>query len=217
MIDAKLVGHGALLAGKRERSLALTTPSPEIDVKRSEPTLLLTMVDVYSYFLPEDCEDCVPRQIMAFLIVTLMALLISEPSYAEDRHAGYYYPEPASTEVYKSEVPNLPGTNRDRRIGFVVTVANGMQERPYAPRFAFFAKGEKAEKLLIVALEDNVLDTLYRARAHLAALTSLARATPIFKQVGPAELNFFDLLKMLGFEQLTISDGDEFAHQVKVE
>jgi len=97
-----------------------------------------------------------------------------------------------------------------------VNIANTMFERPYPPRFALFAKGKDAEKLLIVALQDDFLDTIYRARAHLAALTSLARSTPIFKKVGATELNFFDLLKMLGFKQLTISDGDQFAHQVKV-
>ncbi len=149
--------------------------------------------------------------------LVLLGLAVASPAHAGDRHAGYYYPEPNTSEVYTSAVPGIPGANRERRIGFVVTVMNAIFEKPYPPRIAIFAKGAKAEKLLIVALEDGMLDTIYRARAHLAALTSLARGTPIFKQVGPAELNFFDLLKMLGFTQITISDGDVFAHQVKVE
>jgi len=157
-------------------------------------------------------------RIKRWLLITLLLGLFTASSVdADDRHVGYYYPEPASTEVYRSEVPGVPGANRERRIGFVVTVVNKMLERPYPPRFAVFAKGVRAEKLLIVALEDGVLDTIYRVRAQLAMLTSVARGTPIFKQVGPADLNFFDLLKMLGFEQLTISDGDVFTHQVKVE
>jgi len=151
------------------------------------------------------------------LLCFLPGLFVTSAGQADDRHAGYYYPDPTTNEVYQTEVPGIPGTNRERRIGFVVNITKNMYEKPYAPRIAFFAKGAEAEKLLIVALEDDVLDTLYRARAHLAALTSLARGTPIFKQVGAAELNFFDLMKMLGFEQLTISDGDAFAHQVKVE
>lgn len=146
-----------------------------------------------------------------------LGLFTAGACYADDRHAGYYYPEPLSTEVYRSEVPGIPGANRERRIGFIVTIITAMFEKPYPPRVAIFAKGEEAEKLLIIALENGVLDTIYRARAFLAALTSLARGTPIFKQVGPAELNFFDLLKMLGFRQLTISDGVAFSHQVKVE
>lgn len=157
------------------------------------------------------------QKINPWFLMFLCGLFFTEQVQAEDRHVGYYYPEPASQEVYRSEVPSLPGANRQRRIGFVVNVANNMLERPYPPRFALFAKGEDAEKLLIVALQDDFLDTIYRVRAHLAALTSLARSTPIFKKVGAAELNFFDLLKMLGFKQLTVSDGDQFAHQVKVE
>ncbi len=157
------------------------------------------------------------QRINLWFLAFLCSLIWADQGQAEDRHAGYYYPEPSSQEVYQSEVPGLPGANRQRRIGFVVNIANNMLERPYPPRFALFAKGEDAEKLLIVALQDDFLDTIYRARAHLAALTSLARATPIFKKVGATELNFFDLLKMLGFKQLTVSDGDQFAHQVKVE
>jgi hypothetical protein len=150
-------------------------------------------------------------------IFILLSAIVARTGYADDRHAGYYYPEPTSVETYRSGVPGLPGTSRERRIGFIITVTKAMLDKPYPPRFAVFAKGKHAEKLLIVALEDDVLDTLYRARAHLAMLTSLARETPIFRQVGPAELNFFDLLKMLGFTQLTVSDGEGFAHQVKVE
>ena len=146
-----------------------------------------------------------------------LGLFSANACYADDRHAGYYYPEPLSSEVYRSEVPGIPGANRERRIGFIVTIINAMFERPYPPRIAIFAKGADAEKLLIVALENGLLDTIYRARAHLAMLTSLARGTPIFKRVGAADLNFFDLLKMLGFRQLTISDGVAFSHQVKVE
>jgi len=146
-----------------------------------------------------------------------LGLFTSNVSYADDRHAGYYYPEPVSSEVYRSEVPGIPGANRERRIGFIVTIINAMFEKPYPPRIAIFAKGADAEKLLIVALENGVLDTIYRARAHLAMLTSLARGTPIFKRVGAADLNFFDLLKMLGFRQVTISDGVAFSHQIKVE
>ena len=152
--------------------------------------------------------------LIPLLVVSVFA---ASAAYADDRHAGYYYPEPQSLEVYRSEVPGIPGANRERRIGFVVAVMNALFEKPYPPRVAIFAKGAEAEKLLIVALEEGMLDTIYRTRAHLAALTSLARGTPIFKQVGAAELNFFDLLKMLGFSQITISDGDVFAHQVKVE
>lgn len=155
---------------------------------------------------------------IAFLSGMLIALggPLSSTAKAEDRHVGYYYPEPASQEIYQSGVPNLPGTNAKRRIGFVTNLTGNLLDKPYPPPFALFAKGARGEKMLIVALEDGTLDTLYRARAQLANLTSIARSMPIFRQIGATELNFFDLLKMLGFELVTISDGDAFAHQVEV-
>jgi hypothetical protein len=71
---------------------------------------------------------------------------------------------------------------------------------------------------MIVAMRGGVIDTVYRARALLALLTSVSRATPLFQDYGVAEVfTFFDLLKILGFAQLTISDGDAFAHQVLIE
>ncbi len=153
----------------------------------------------------------------AALIVFLLVMLTFGAAKADDRHAGYYYPEPESLEVYQSEVPGLlPGANKQRRVGFVVNLTSNLLDKAYAPPFALFAKGARSEKMLIVALQDGVLDTLYRARAQLANLTSIARSMPIFKRLGASELNFFDLLKMLGFKQITISDGDAFAHQVQV-
>jgi hypothetical protein len=146
------------------------------------------------------------------------ALLAAVPAHADDRHVGYYYPPPQTIETYEARADTLEDSNKTRRIGFVVELTQQMLSNPYAPEFAVFAKGEEAEKLLIVALKDNVLDTIYRARALLAMLTSVARATPLFQDYGVAEVfTFFDLLKILGFVQLTISDGDGFAHQVLLE
>ena len=137
---------------------------------------------------------------------------------AEDRHAGYYYPPPQTVETYRARTETLKDSGRTRRIGFVVELTRQMLRRPYPPDYAVFAKGDDAEKLLIVALRDGVIDTLYRARALLAMLTAVARGTPLFAQLGGEEvLTFFDLMKILGFTQLTVSDGDGFAHQVVIE
>ena len=150
--------------------------------------------------------------------VALAISILVGPAAAEDRHAGYYYPPPQTIETYQARTQTLADSNRTRRIGFVVQLTRQILRKPYPPDFAVFAKGDDAEKLLIVALRDGVLDTLYRARALLAMLTAVARATPLFAQIGGEEtLTFFDLLKMLGFTQLTISDGDAFAHQVEIE
>ena len=155
------------------------------------------------------------------LCTALAALVLAtalRPAGAEDRHAGYYYPAPQTIETYRARGELLPGSDRLRRVGFVIGLTRQMLDKPYPPQFAVFAKGEDAEKLIIVALEDGVIDTLYRARALLAMLTSVARAAPLFQEIGGADyLTFFDLLDMIGFRQLTISDGDQFAHQVVFE
>ncbi len=133
----------------------------------------------------------------------------------EDKHSGYYYPEPVSQEVYSARAQPLPEASRRLRVGFVTGASQAMAGRAYAPRFALFAKGEHAEKLVIVALVDGPIDTLYRARAVLADLTAMSRALPIFNEFGVQDwFTFFDLAKMMGFEQITISDGRTFAHQI---
>ncbi len=81
-----------------------------------------------------------------------------------------------------------------------------------------FAKGDDADKLIIVGLIDGQMNTIYRARALFATLTAVSRLTPFFRDNAPAvEATFFDLLKLLGFKQLTITDGVAFTHQVLIE
>lgn len=135
-----------------------------------------------------------------------------------DRHAGYYYPEPATQEIYRARSRTLDESGRPLRIGFVTGLSASMAQRAYAPPYAIFAKGSEAEKLIIVALNDGPLETIYRARATLADLTALARTLPIFREFGVQEwFTFFDLMKMMGFRQLTVTNGRDFAHQVVIE
>lgn len=151
----------------------------------------------------------------------LLAMVVSTAKAEQpgrDRHVGYYYPEPGSREVYHARAERTPEASRPLRIGFVTGVAAMMAKRAYAPRYALFAKGVEGEKLIIVALQDGALDTLFRARAVLADLTAFARTMPIFGEYGARDrYTFFDLAKVLGFTQITISDGRAFAHQVTLE
>ncbi len=145
----------------------------------------------------------------------LLALLATPAAAAEDRHAGYYYPTPTTTETYGARTIKLPEATRNTRLAFIIGITKKSLSRPYPPRIAIFAKGDEAQKLIIVALEDDYIDTLYRARALLAMLTLVTRTTPFIVDLGLADfLTFFDLAKLLGFEQITISDGDKFTHQV---
>lgn len=137
---------------------------------------------------------------------------------SDDRHVGYYYPEPTSTEVYEARAYTVPEADRKVRVAFVTGITNEQNKAPYPPQAAIFAKGSQAEKLIIVALEDGRIDTIYRARAIFAQMTAVARLLPVFSQLGVEDYyTFFDLAKMMGFEQITISNGREFAHQVIIQ
>ncbi|MGF1609487.1 MAG: molybdopterin-guanine dinucleotide biosynthesis protein A [Kiloniellales bacterium] len=160
------------------------------------------------------------RRAAAVLIGLLLGtVMLGRPAVAQnDSHAGYYYPIPQSSEVYHARARTLAEADRSLRIGFVTGITNQLLSRPYAPTMAMFAKGDDAQKLIIVALEEGRISTLYRARAVFAELTSVARVMPIFKELGVQEwFTFFDLAKLLGFQQITISDGDRFAHQVTID
>ena len=88
---------------------------------------------------------------------------------AADRHAGYYYPEPESQEPYHARAQVQPDSSRATRIGFVTELSNQMMKsNPYPPPFHIFAKGDQAEKMIIVATGPNMYDTLYRMRGLLA-------------------------------------------------
>ncbi|MEQ9643035.1 MAG: molybdopterin-guanine dinucleotide biosynthesis protein A [Alphaproteobacteria bacterium] len=155
----------------------------------------------------------------------LLSLVLAGPAAAQgddkvktDRHALYYYPETTSAETYVARARTLDDASREKRIGFVVAHTLGQAQRPYPPRYALYAKGDEAEKLLLIGLYDETFLTLYRARAVLAQMTALARSSDLFRTLAVEDyFTFFDLLKMLGFRQITISDGDTYTHQVTIE
>jgi hypothetical protein len=135
-----------------------------------------------------------------------------------DQHAGYYYPKPQTLEHVTSSAPTLADSDKVRRQAFVIGLTKQLVGGQYAPTYAIFAKGNQSDKLIIVGLADGQLDTIYRARALLATLTSIARATSFFQQTThPEEATFFDLMKLLGFRRITITDGKVFAHQILID
>ena len=148
----------------------------------------------------------------------LVALMFSPAANGADRHANYYYPPPQQVETYTARAEAFSDTSPVRRIGFVTAITVERLKRPYPLSSVVFAKGERAQKMIIVSLKKDHLDTIYRVRAYLASLTAVARTTPAFQAKPMADnLTFFDLARMLGFEQITISDGDTFTHQVRFE
>jgi len=135
-----------------------------------------------------------------------------------DHHEGYYYPKPGSFEHYPARVYTLPESDRVRRQAFIIGLTKQQVGGQYAPSYAIFAKGNASDKLIIVALGEGQLNTIYRARALLATFTSVARSTSFFQQnTQPDEATFLDLLKLLGFKRVTVSDGRDFAHQIIID
>lgn len=151
-------------------------------------------------------------------VVAEPAAMSPEAEEEGDHHEGYYYPKPQTIEHYTAEVYVLPGSDRVRRQAFIIGLTKQLMGGQYAPPYGIFAKGDESDKLIIVALGDGQLNTIYRARALLAMFTSVARSTSFFQQnTQPDEATFLDLLKLLGFRQVTISDGRDFCHQIIID
>jgi opacity protein-like surface antigen len=135
----------------------------------------------------------------------------------EDRYIGYYYPKPTATETFESSMQTIAGAERAQRIQFVTVVSQGTIQSAYRVPYAVFAKGEKADRLIIVGLQQGELNTIYRMRALLANMTTMSRLSPFFQERTVAEdATFFDLLKLLGFREVTITDGEKATLQVTI-
>ncbi len=153
-----------------------------------------------------------------FLIaVTGVAIYPCSSLAAEDEYIGYYYPQPAEIEVFDSRARRMAQSNRHLRIGFIVGIVDQTLKRPFPPPASVFVKGDRSEKMIIVANTPGYLDTVYRVRAYLDTLTSVARTMPIFAEMQVEDVaTFLDFLKILGFTQLTVSDGNTFSHQIEI-
>lgn len=146
----------------------------------------------------------------------IIAIALLAGSAAADEREGYYYPPIVSEEVFARElVASGPPADRAVRVRFITQVTKAQLAAPENPPFVIFAKGAEAEHMIIIALDDAIFRTLYRARAVLAQLTANLRGTQFFVESGlDVEGTWFDLAKLLGFEDVVISDGAEWAHRV---
>lgn len=156
---------------------------------------------------------------MRAALATLVAFaltLSAAPAVASDDEEGYYYPPVGSSEVFDRTLANLPPAEPSVRVGFVTGVARQQAERAFAPRFALVVKGDDKAELIIVALDDSVFKTLFRARAVMAQFSASARSTAFFVENDLSEVaTFYDMLKILGFRTLTLSDGETWSHRVE--
>ncbi|MFC3229388.1 molybdopterin-guanine dinucleotide biosynthesis protein A [Marinibaculum pumilum] len=159
------------------------------------------------------------HSLLAVVAMSLALVLgVASSGHAEDRHEEYYYPSPVTSETYVSRAQIMPEAERATRLGFVTGLTQQLLSRPYPPGYVIFAKGNEAEKMIIVAVGDNGFRTLYQARALLAELTAVARSTSLLQELAVEDIfTFFDLARLLGFEQITISNGVDFSHQIELD
>lgn len=149
-----------------------------------------------------------------------IVILLAAPAavFADDRHEGYYYPGPVTEEVYGSRAEMMPEADRGVRLSFITGFTQEQFGRAYTPPYALFAKGTDSEKLLLIATGPGGFRTIHQARAVLAQLTAISRGTPLFRDLKVEEIfTFLDLVKMMGFTQVTVSDGSNFAHRIVIE
>src|SRR5262249_21611805 len=111
----------------------------------------------------------------------------------DDRYVGYYYPKPTSTETFESKLKTIDRVDRAQRVQFVTVVSQGTIQSAYRVPYAVFAKGEKADRMIIVGMQQGELNTVYRMRALLANMTTMSRLSPFFQERTVAEdATFFD-------------------------
>jgi len=155
---------------------------------------------------------------LRLILGLVVTALLAGPVATADPRAGYYYPPITSEETFEREISGTPTADRAVRAEFIIEVTKAQLAAPDNPRFVIFAKGHDAEHMIIVALDDDVFRTLFRARAVLAQLTANARGTAFFRK---ANIQFvatwFDLAKMLGFADIVISDGTTWSHRVALD
>ncbi len=149
------------------------------------------------------------------LMIAIMMLAFGIRADADDRYAGYYYPPVTSEEVFSRVIANAPPSNAEIRTNFVTSITRAQLEAPESPRFVIFEKGKGSTDLIIIALDDEVFKTLYRARALLAQVTSNMRGTEFFRQQNlHIEGTLYDMLMIMQFDSLVISDGETWSHRV---
>lgn len=149
------------------------------------------------------------------LLALLIAIALGAPLAAQDRYVGYYYPEITSSEDFDRVIRATQGAGKAVRVDFVNVLTTAQLDAPESPRFVFFAKGADAGTLIMTALDDDIFSTIYRARAILAQLTVSVRKGGFFRQEDLQYVaTFYDLLQLMQFDELVITDGETWAHRV---
>ena len=131
---------------------------------------------------------------------------------------GYLYPAPVEVERV-STIAALVETAPPELRTQIMSQASQMQTAlPYAPLLYANAEGPLNETMVITTFGDFAVDTKFKARAAVAHYTTLIRNNPLFVEYGVENYaTLFDLLKIWGFRQLVVTDGDAYSYAFVIE
>ena len=150
-----------------------------------------------------------------FILATVALLWTTTIAIAEDNYVGYYYPQITSEETFDRVIRDSGASSKPVRVDFVNRLTSSQLKTPESPRFVFFSKGDNASTLILTALDDDVFSTIYRARAIMAQLTVAVRQSGFFQQEQLQYVaTFYDLLQLMQFDELLITDGETWTHRV---
>ena len=152
---------------------------------------------------------------MRLIAIIAAFLLVAPLASADEKYVGYYYPEITSEETFSRVIAKSPPANAEVRSSFVTSITKAQLAAPESPRFVLTEKGKASDRLIITALDDDVFSTLYRARAVLSQLSSNFRGTDFFRsQDLHIDGTFFDMLQIMQFKSVVITDGETWSHKV---
>ena len=167
---------------------------------------------------PDDGRRCRPSAQQQPAQAGCRGAAAAAPVAGEDRYIGYYYPKPTSTETFESTMQTIAGAERAAAHPVRHRGVAGHHPVGLSRALRRVRQGRKgAIRMIIVGMQQGELNTIYRMRALLANMTTMSRLSPFFQERTVAEdATFFDLLKLLGFRELTITDGEKATLQVTI-
>ena len=127
---------------------------------------------------------------------------------------GYGYPKPAGSEVVSTIVnDDVPKPAFEVRVQAVTNITQNLAQRPYPPLALQWTEGDEHDIFVMMDTGSLNVNTVYKARALVKAMSSAIRNNQLFQQYGvESYASIFDLLKLAGFEQLVVTNGDDFSY-----
>lgn len=176
--------------------------------------ILLEDIASVMFFMAVETIKQTRQTIMKLLTLTLTVLAISNVAHAE---SSPFFPDISITETNVATSIQVDPQSGLMRQDFADYINLKTADKPYPPQVSAQLLGENGEALLITAHNNNFISTKYRARAAMARFSSITRTMPVFVEngIGPY-VDFVDMLHMVGFKALILSDGNDFSYQVNI-